>query len=52
MIHLYILHREAWQVLKHNFLIALEEILTVKGKFFYLLAINGYLTFTTELCTR
>ena len=52
MIHLYVLDSEAWQILKHHFLIALEEVLAVEGKLFYLLAINGYLTFTTELCTR
>ena len=52
MIHLYVLDRETWKVLKHNLIITLEEILTVKSKFLHLLAIYGYLAVTTELGTR
>ena len=52
MKHLYVLYRETRQILKHNFLIALEEVLAVEGKLLYLLAINGYLSLATELGTR
>ena len=50
--YLHVLHRIVWQVLKHNLVLALEEVSTIQRQVLNLLAVDEYFAIILQLHTR